>query len=167
MNDNGSLKFEQNLLLPNRFRIKGYGILAAGILTAILRFYYGYKPEILDLKVFAFYSSFLETKFFSIIEHNITDEIAELLLLLGLFLSAFTKEKNEEKYISIRFRTLMLSFYFNCIFLFLCILFVYGLGFIEILMMNLYSNLLFYIIIFKILKYKYEKKAFSSSSVPV
>lgn len=112
----------------------------------------------LNVKVFAFYYSFFETKYFSVIDHNITDEIAGVLLLCGLVFLCFSREKIEDDVIrQIRYRSLVLSLYVNSAFLVLTFLFIYGIGFLYILTINLFSPLFCYFIIFSILIEKRKK----------
>ena len=117
---------------------------------SVVRFYYGIKLQILDLKTFAIYSSFFESKTFVIIRNNLTEEAAGLLTLMGLFFVAVSKEEEENQDISdLRLRSLLTSIYLNTIFLIISIFFVFGIGFVEVMMLNLFTPLLFYIIIFK------------------
>lgn len=101
--------------------------------------------------MFTFYSSFLETKYFTFITNNFGEEVPGLLLLIGLFSAAFAKEKEEKgEYNLLRLRSLLLAIYINTFLLILSLLFVFGFGFINILVINLYSFLLLYLILFQI-----------------
>ena len=107
----------------------------------------------LIVPVFAVYSSFLQTDIFSFIHTNITDELIMLIFLIGFFLLVFSKEKNERrKYPVFRYRSWIRSIQINSAFLLLSIVFVYGTGFIVILLVNLYSPFLIYLVIFHLMK---------------
>jgi len=131
-------------------------------LLSIIRFYYGIKLQILDLKTFAIYSSFFESKTFIIIRNNLTEEAAGLLTLVGLFFVAFSKEEEENQDVSnLRLRSLIIAIYVNTIFLIISIFFVFGIGFVEVMIVNLLTSLLFYIIIFK---YNIHKRKISEKN---
>lgn len=139
------------LLLPRPFRFIGIGLIIPGVILGIIRFYYGIKLEIFDLTMFTVYSSFLESKYFTFITNNFGEEIPGLLLLIGLFFTALAKEKEEkDEYIVLRLRSFLLAIYINTFLIILSFLFVFGFGFINILVINLYSFLLLYLIIFQI-----------------
>jgi len=139
-------------LVPHRFKIAGYLLCISGFILSILRFYYGLKLKLFETKVFAVYSSYLQTKFFSIIDNNITEEIAGLLLVAGFTLVVCSREKIEdEKTADIRLRSFVVTVYANAIFMLLSILFVFGLAFVHILIAHVFSFFIFYIVIFTIL----------------
>lgn len=144
-------------LLPHRCRKAGWILFIPGLILSILRFYYGIKPTFLEMKVFAIYSSFLVTNKFKFITNNMAEEIAGLLVITGLFLISLSKEKNDKEdligqnnLMMIRLRSLIQAMFVNYILIFLSILFIFGFGFITVLILNLISLLIFYIIIFKI-----------------
>jgi hypothetical protein len=146
------------LLLPNKLRIYGWGILFLGILFGVSRFYFGIKLEFLNIKVFAIYSKYFETNYFKVLDNHISEELTALLLLVGLFLISFTKEKIENDYVSaLRFKSLILTFYINTALVVLSFLFVYGFGFINVLVINVFSPFIIYIILFKYFLYKVTK----------
>ena len=131
-------------------------MLIPGILSAIIRFYFGLKPDFLDVKMFALYSSYFEVKYFTIIENNYSEEIAGLLIFLGLFFIVLSKEKLENDNVSsIRLQALILSFFINSFMIIISLLFVFGLGFVRFLIINLYLIFVIYIIVFRIYLFKY------------
>lgn len=146
-------------LLPHKIKLVGIVLLLFGLIAAYIRFGLGVKPDYLTLPVFAFYSSYLETKTFQIITNNISEEIVSLLLLFGLLFLNFSKEKIEnEKVNSIRLFSFTFSVFLNSIFLILCVLFLYGFAFVNVLMFNMFSQLLIYQISLRILFIKNKKK---------
>jgi hypothetical protein len=148
---------DSKLLFPHKFRIVGLFLLVLGLILGIVRFYYGIKPSFLDLKVFAIYSKFLETKYFEIISNHFTEEFGGILIIIGLLFIVFAKEKIEDKSIdSIRLQSLVISVYLNSIFILLSLLFIFGIGFVGVLIINMYSFLIIYLITFriKIIRYK-------------
>ncbi len=156
---------EQFLLLHRNYRFAGWILFSLGIVLSIIRFYYGIKLQILDLKTFAIYSSFFETKTFVVIRNNLTEETAALLALVGLLFITFSKEEEENQDVSnLRLRSLITAFYVNTIFLIISIFFVFGIGFVEVMMVNLFTPFLFYLIIFK---YNIHKRTTSERNYPL
>jgi hypothetical protein len=145
-------------LFPNKLRIYGWTILFLGILFGVSRFYFGFKPEFLNIKVFAVYSKYFETNYFKVIENHVSEELTALLLLVGLFLISFTKEKIENDFVfEVRNKSLILTFYINTALVVLSFLFIYGFSFIYILVINVFSPFIIYIILLKYFLYKAQK----------
>lgn len=84
-------KYKSSYLLPGTLRIPGSIFLTAGLTLLILRFYYGIKPEWLELPVFAVYSAYLDVKYMTVIQNQLVEEFGGLLLLAGLYMIAFSK----------------------------------------------------------------------------
>ena len=138
------------LFLPNKLRIYGWVILLFGIILGVSRFYFGVKPKFLNIKVFAVYSKYFETNYFKVIENHVSEELTALLILVGLFIISFTKEIIENDSVSaIRYKSLIFTFYINTVLIALSFLFVYGFGFINILVINVFSPFIIYIILFR------------------
>ena len=139
-------------LLPGSFRFVGFIFTIAGTILGIMRYYFGIKPDLFDQKVFAIYSVYLKTKTLKIESNQLIEEIAGVLLILGLFMIAFAREKNENPQISsMRLKAFFISFYVNTVFLIVSISFTFGLAFIYMMIINLASQLLIYIISFRIM----------------
>ena len=123
-----------------------------GTLLGILRFYFDFKPGMLDQKVYAVYSVYLKTRTMKVESNQLIEEIVGLLVILGLFMIAFAREKNESPQISsIRLKAFFISFYINTAFLIFSILFTFGLAFIYMTILNLVLPLSIYIIVFQIM----------------
>ena len=149
----------QSFLLPRGLRPLGIVFALCGIAFLIARFYFGIKPDVLEVKVFAVYSAYLDTKYFAVIKNQIAEEIGGALLLCGLFMVAFAKEKDENYRVStIRLNSFLISTYCNALFLLLAILFIFGLGFVFVMMINLGFWLVVYIIVFRSLLYSDRRK---------
>lgn len=100
--------------------------------------------------MFTLYSSYFKVKYFTIIDNNYSEEITGLLVFLGLFFIAFTKEKVENQNILlIRLQALLLSLFVNSSFTIIALLFIFGLGFVQYLIINLYLIFIIYIIAFR------------------
>ena len=137
-------------LLPYSFKIAGMVLAFTGAISAVIYIFLDYK---LKLPVFAVYSSFLTTKYFTSFKTNFLDELTLLLLISGLALIVFTKERNETEGLdSFRLRAFIRALITNTIFLLLSVIFVYGSGFIAILVVNIFSLFIFYLLFFYLRK---------------
>jgi len=144
----------KNLLLPHYFKYAGYLLLLLATAFTIGYTWFGFR---LMIPVFAVYSSFLETKMFVSFKTNFADELIMILFLAGLVLLVFAGEKDENSgYEIIRFRALMLAVLSNSAMLLFSIIFIYGAGFFSILIFNVISLFIFYLLFFYILKKRYK-----------
>jgi len=90
--------------------------------------------------------------------NNIADEIASLMIIIGGILVAFCKLKDEDEYsVTIRMESLIWATYVNYIVLILSIVFVYDMPFFNVLIYNMFTILLFFIIRFHYLIFKTKK----------
>jgi hypothetical protein len=136
----------RNLLLPCYYKFAGIFLVSAGIVLAIFYIWFDFN---FTLPVFAVFSSFMETKIFATFRTNFADELILLLLVAGFGLIVFSKEKHEtEKYDSLRLRSLFKAMLVNAVFMLFSLLFIYGAGFLAVLIFNLVSLQLFYLVFF-------------------
>ena len=145
-------------LLPRNFRFVGIIFFVLGIIAGISRFYLGIKPKLLNVKVFALYSYYIDEKFLKIVKNNFGEEITGFLIITGLFFIAFSAEKAErEQYGLLRLKAFFISFCLNFIFLLAALFFTYGIAFVYVLMFNMIFALLAYIAAFQIILFKHRK----------
>lgn len=146
------------ILLPGSLRVPGYISLAAGILLLVLRYSFNYKPDFLELKFFAIYIHYINAKYFTLISHQMIEEIGGVLLIAGLFFIAFSREKVENEVINqLRLKTFYISSYFNLIYILISILFFYGFGFVGALTFFAVGWLVIYILVFRYLVYRFDR----------
>jgi hypothetical protein len=125
-----------SLLLPFFFRLPGFILLAAGSVFGIMRFWFDIKPKFLHMKVYAFYSEYLGEKYFHFIRDNMSEELVGVLLVLGAWMVAFSRDKVETDEKSVlRLKAFYISALLQMIFLVVCLLTTYGIAFIYMLMM--------------------------------
>jgi hypothetical protein len=128
------------------------GLVILGITGLIFYLWFDFR---LILPVFAVYASFLETRMFTTFRTNIADELIMLSLLAGFLLLVFSKEKTECEILDqIRSRAFLNALLANAGLLIFSILFIYGNGFLTILLLNLFSIFIFYLIFFYVMKRK-------------
>lgn len=143
------------MLLPYKYKIPGYILLAAGILMAILYSAFSFRFE---MPVFAVVSSFMETKVFTTFRTNFADELTMLLLLSGCFLTVMTREKKENDEVSeARRKALVNTVKINSVIFGFSILFLYGSAFMAVVIANLYLPFLVYLALFSAMKLKIKK----------
>lgn len=142
-------------LLPYTFKPAGYLFILPGLFLLTIRFYYDIKLDLFNIKTFAIYSTYLETKYFSIIDNHFTEEIGGFLLILGLSFIILSKEKYEKHTINeLRLKAFILSFYINFVFQIVIVLFVFGIAFIKLILVGLLLPFLTYYFIFKYFLFK-------------
>ena len=146
-----------NYLFPNRFKKIGWLLFIPGILLGIVYLIYQSDISLFDIKVFAIAEKviFNDADFFTISENNVLDEISSILLIIGALLIAFSKEKTEDEFISkIRLESLVWATYINYAILILAIIFVYDITFFWVLVFNMFTLLVFFLIRFNWALYK-------------
>jgi len=141
--------------LPYKCKIPGYALLIAGAVMTYLYFVVNIR---LELPVPAIISSFAETKFFTSYKTNVADELLIILLITGFSLIVFSKEKNETVQLrELRIRSLIRTALTDIFIILFATLFVYGSGFMAIIIMNLFLPFIIYLIFFNVAKRKIMK----------
>ena len=153
-----------NYLLSNRFRKIGWILFIPSIILGLLFVIFQFQPRFLDIKVFAVLTSGLapweKGGFCVITQTNAFDEIIGILLIISLFFIAFSKEKTEDEFISkIRLESLLWATYVNYAILVVTILFVYGGAALWVLVYNIFTILLIFIMRYNWLIRKSRKSA--------
>lgn len=144
-------------LFPNSFKKIGWIILVPAAILGIVMSLYDYDLINLESTVFAIYYGHLfePSKTFTVIENNIADEILAILVIIGGLMAAFSEEKDEDEYIAkIRLESLLWATYINYGFLLFSVLFIYGLGFLQILIFNMFLLLFIFLMRFNFVLYK-------------
>jgi hypothetical protein len=86
---------------------------------------------------------------------NLIDEIISLAIMAGLFLTGFARVKNEdERTAQMRLGALQWAIYGNTLVLVLCVLFVHGFPFLNIMIYNMFTPLLIFVLRFHWLLFK-------------
>jgi hypothetical protein len=138
--------------LPYSLRWIGYLLIIPGLALGYLWGFSGFKPEWLNVPVFAVHSSYLKTVTFGMTRTNLADELAAFLLLTGALWLLCSKEKSENPETDhLRYKAFFISVLLNSGFLLFSMVFIFGIGFINIMILNLFSQLAFYLLIFRFL----------------
>jgi hypothetical protein len=145
-----------NTLLKYQFKWLGISLILLGIVLTVAYFSFNFR---FLFPVFAVYSEFMEIKTFTTFTTNFADELILIVFLSGFFLLIFSAEKNENTQIQkIRAKAMKNSLLFYFGWLFFSVLFVFGNGFISILILNLILPFVIYLCFFYALKFRIKAK---------
>ena len=150
-------------LFPYRFkRISGivFWIVLLVFITGYFDFNNLFENDYFKTKVFALVNTEIlgENVYFGLTTNSVLDEILFLILIISGLIYAFSKEKTEDEMVSkIRLDSLVWATYFNYLVILFCYMFVYGIAFLNVMMVALFSHLLFFIIRFRWMMYKQNK----------
>ena len=152
-----------NFLFPSKFKRIGWFTLIPSAIIGLSTLIYEYEPSFLDFNVPAIFVDELfsvNKKTFRMVTNNILNEILGVLIIISTFFVAFSKEKSEDEYISkIRFESLAWAVYFNYAILILTVLFIYDFAFLWVMVFNMFTVLLFFIVRFNWQISKLKKSA--------
>lgn len=151
-------------LLPHRYKQLGWPLLLAGIILWIIVLVYGEENIPLNVKTFAMvYGDLLkDTRYFSMVELNITDTLAGICFIAGALLIVFSKEKNEDEFISnLRLSSLLWAVLANYVLLLLAFIFIHGMAFLDVMLYNMFTVLILFIARFNYVLYRNRKSMVS------
>jgi hypothetical protein len=128
-------------LFPHSYRAYGWVLLFPFLVLGVSILYFDFSFSFLELKA-------NRDNLFSGI--NLTDEIAALGLIVSLLLIGFSKEKIEDEQIAqLRLDSLQWSVYFNYMVLAAAIIFIHGMAFLDAMVYNMFTLLVFFIVRFR------------------
>ncbi|SBV93285.1 hypothetical protein [uncultured Dysgonomonas sp.] len=140
-------------LFPHRCKIIGLCILLTGILVGFVINNFLNDYLIVDL------SWLLGTSGFNKGKVDMTFTLTCSLLIIGGVIFAFSKEKVEDEYIAdIRLTSLLWAVFINYLLLLIAVFVVYDLDFLDVLIYNMFTPLIIFVIRFNFLLYKSSKK---------
>lgn len=147
-----------SFLLPHKWKKIGWVLLGIGFISGlIVRIFEIDFDAFFKIKTVSIWSGgFMEKRdFFDIVENGFTDEIIALLIIVGGILVGFCKTKIEDEFIAqLRLSSLVWSVYVNYAILLIAVLFVFDLAFLDIMIFNMFTVLLFFITRFHIQLHK-------------
>ncbi|TXE15845.1 hypothetical protein ES731_14865 [Psychroflexus gondwanensis] len=153
---------EVNYLFPNKFKKIGWLLLIPSAIIGLVTLIYEYEPGFLDFDLPAIFIDdlFKEQKLYGMVKNNILNEILGILIIISSLFVAFSKEKLEDEYISkIRLESLVWAVYVNYGILLFLFLFIFDFSFLWVMIFNMFTVLLFFIIRFNWQISKLEKSA--------
>ena len=129
------------LLLPTKFKWIGLALFVPFLILGILNAYTGFQIEVLSM------SQKHNSGFTS--DQNLTDELALSGLIISLLMIAFAKEKEEDEFIyHSRLESWEWAVLINFLLLIIACWTFYGLPFLDVMMYNMLTPLLIFIIRF-------------------
>lgn len=157
---NITLVMKKSYLLPHRFKKIGWILLILGLILGVAMRFFGLDSDYFGkISFFGMISekSFIssEKHFFDIVENGFLDELVSLLVITGGVLVGFCKTKVEDEFIlQMRLTSLVWSVYVNYGILFLAVLFVFDMPFFDVMVLNMFTVLLFFIIRFHVMLHR-------------
>lgn len=153
-----------NLLLPHKYKKLGWIILVPVTILGMILIFSDFEALAIQAKVFAILNDeFLGKKeSFSIIQTNITNTIIGILFIVGALLVSFSKEKVEDEFIAkLRQTSLLWAVLVNYILLLFAFMFIYGSAFFNVMLYNMFTILIIFIIRFNYVMYRNSKSELS------
>lgn len=150
----------KQFLLPHQYKMIGWIILVPATIFGILLLIMNFENLQINTTVFAILSDeiFGKARNFSFIETNVAPTIAGVLFLVGGLLVSFSREQREDEFIaSLRLSSLIWAVLVNYLLLLLCFLFIYGSPFLNVMIYNMFTVLIIFIIRFHYLLRKNSK----------
>jgi len=145
-------------LLPNRFKTIGWILIIPSAIIGIILLITDYRPEWLTVHWGWPLASNENAGLFTNGQTNLANTIVGALFILGGLLLILSKEKQEDEYIAnIRLSSLLWAVVVNYVLLLLAFLLIYDLNFINVMIYNMFTVLLIFIIRFEYLMYRAKK----------
>lgn len=150
------------LLLPNKFKKPGWVLLITSTLLGLFIIISGYTFDFLNSRVFTIYHDPLlgsgDTALFGFTKQNLTNTIVGVLFMIGALFVAFSREKTEDEFIAkIRLESLLWATYINYGVLLFCFLFFYEIEFLYVMIFNMFTILVIFIIRYYFMLHRAKK----------
>lgn len=135
-----------DLLFPNKVRPLGWTLFVCSAILGMMVLHAGYITPILSFWNFDGTST------------TYLDELATIGVVIGLLLIGFSREKVEDEMIQkLRLESLQWSVYINYLLLMIATLFVYDAAFFMVMIYNMFTILLVFIVRFRWFLHQNEK----------
>ena len=148
------------LLLPNRYKKLGWLILIPSTILGLILAYNEFGLDWLWARVFAIANDGKDGNYMylSFRNTNITNTVVGSFFIIGAMLVSFSKEKNEDEFIAeIRLSSLLWAVWVSYILLLIAFLLVYGTPFLDVMVYNMFTVLIIFIVRFNYILYKNSK----------
>jgi hypothetical protein len=150
------------LLLPNRLKLIGWFILIPATILGVISTFTTLEPSWLNFNVFSIFCGEVldKTAYFGFEKANIANTLIGAGFIVGAMFVGFSKEKREDEFISkLRLSSLLWAVWVNYALLFLAFIFIYGLAFLTVMVYNMFTVLIIFIVRFNYMLYKNSKIA--------
>jgi len=148
------------LLLPSKYKMAGWIIFFPSFILGLYLIISDYEPSWLDVKMLSIFPGQIlgAKEYFSMISVNLMNTIGGVLFIIACLLVGFSKEKNEDEFIAkIRLSSLLWAVLVNYTLLLLAFIFIYGTAFFTVMIYNMFTVLLIFIVRFNYILYKNAK----------
>lgn len=152
------LLMKNNLLLPHRFQKVGWAIFIPAAALGLMILIDGYNgiPSYLYPESDNWLCRWLGSEGATRLVNN----LAILGIVIGGLVAGCSKEKIEDEMISsLRLHSLLIALYVNYAFLIVCALLVYDIGFIDVMVWNMFTMLLIFLFVFRFKLWRMRKEA--------
>lgn len=131
-------------LFPTWLKIPGLILFALSLLLGIFFIIFNFEPNFLEVPAFNIFGN---TEIFGMGKtNNLIDESISLGIIIGGLFAGFSREKHEDEYINIlRLESLVWAVYINFFILILAIILISGIGFLNVMMYNMFTILIFFV----------------------
>lgn len=121
---------------PKEFKITGLCPVSCTIVLSVVYFVYGFQ---ITMPVIAVFTSYI----------NVAVELILLLFIPGFFMFSYAKEKDERQCLrAVRIKAVNQSIFIYTFWLIFSVMFVFGKGFLSILVLNIVLPFVIYLILF-------------------
>ena len=153
---------KSSLLLPEKYKKIGLALFLPSLILGIMVQFFDFQFSFLTLhKDKSDFTNILTE------DINFTDEIALTGLILGMLLMAFARERNEDEYISrIRLESLQWAVILNYVLLLVATWLVHGFGYLHVMIYNMLTILLIFLVRFHIVLGRERRAANLQSAIP-
>lgn len=151
----------KSLLLPHAFKTAGWILFIPASILGLLVLFGSFEFPFLETKVFSltpefsFDSNETSTHY---LRTNLTQTLSGVLFVISCLFIGFSKEKMEDEYIDkLRLRALLWAVLINYGILLLAFLVVYDVSFLNVMLFNIFTTLLLFILRFHYLLYRSQQ----------
>jgi hypothetical protein len=141
---------KSKFLLPNRYKLIGWIITIPSLVLGIMHRFFDFIFDFLTVNLNKSTEGLFDEKVL-----NFTDELAMTGLIVGLLFIAFSREREEDEYISrIRLESLQWAVLVNYVLLLAAIWFIHGLKFLDVMVYNMLTILILFNVRYHIILYR-------------
>ncbi|MFC4261319.1 hypothetical protein ACFOWM_00385 [Ferruginibacter yonginensis] len=143
------------ILFPHRYKKIGWLIAVPSFIMGLIIIFTDYESPLLNGTMVSIFPTLSSSGYFSNVSVNFTNTIIGAAFLIGCMLVAFSKEKIEDEFIAkMRLSSLIWAVFINYILLLVGFIIVYDIAFINVMLYNMYTVLIIFIIRFHYLLFK-------------
>ena len=141
-------------LFPHKYKRIGWIIAIPAFVLMLFTLHADFHFKFLDYVRGPEESWFGENFLFNLRVHNFTDELGSLLLIIGLLMIAFSRQRQEDERVAkLRLESLLWAVYVNSAWLMFSIIFFYNALFANIMAYNICTPLILFIARFNLVMY--------------